>query len=225
MKQLLTAAQVTANLQTLFAGKQITCTETYDDRNKPYFYIETKRTKIVVVGKMVWIKPTIKEWADYLIYCNDFNPRNGQRVMYQKIRTLVGTCIPFQYLKKKDKEATEHANLLLQACGMKSARKQDSATDDINRLREFKCSSLIDIYKVIKEVTVIDSNLEYQQVYEGYGKYRDGNLMLAVTHKTGDFKFQIDCITGYKDQDEQIQNIFLNLLGKPVTSKQELVAA
>ena len=135
--------------------------------------------------------------------------------MYQKQRTAkLGTVIPFIYLPpKSSKEAREQADLLLQACGLKSPKKKD---EDIARLREFGVKHYIEFYKLIKDIEVISSSLEYE----------DGKLLLSVTHKTGSFKFPIENITGYSDQDEQIQNIFFNLLGKPVTSKvNELVAA
>lgn len=221
MKKTLTACEITDNLKRLFAGKDIKCTEVISGGkwDSDFFYIETKFTKVVIINKTIWVKPSVRQWYEYLVYCKDFG------IMYQKQRTAkLGTVIPFIYLPpKSSKEAREQADLLLQACGLKSPKKKD---EDIARLREFGVKHYIEFYKLIKDIEVISSNLEYEKVYSGYGKYEDGKLLLSVTHKTGSFKFPIENITGYSDQDEQIQNIFFNLLGKPVTSKvNELVAA
>lgn len=214
MKQTLNAAQVSENLKQLFSGREIKCTEVINGQ----FFIETKNAKVVVIGKAIWTKPTIKEWAKYLVYCKENNK------MYQKVRTIKGTYIPFIYLPTKNaKQAKNEAEILLQACGLKTKREKDT---DIATLHQWGAKGYIEIYKLIKELTVIDSCMEYEQVYAGYGKYKQGKLLLSVTHTKGHFKFPIECITGNYLQDQHIKNIFLNLLGKPVTTKEiELIAA
>lgn len=218
MKQILTTEQVTENLQRLFPGKDIKCTEAIagDKWADPQFYIETNTTKLFIIGKMVWVKPSLYNWGNYCAYCNQCGK------MYQKLRTKIGTCIPFTTsTRAKDKERYEQIDLLLIACGLKTVKNQD---EDIKRLRQYKASDYVNFYKLIKEVEVTGSDLVYEQLYEGYGKYKDGKLMLSVTHTNGKFSFPIECITGFTDQDEQIQNIFFNLLGMATTSKQQIAA-
>jgi hypothetical protein len=210
MKHELTITQVTENLQRLFPGKDIKCIDIVRSWDGSQFYIETNVSKIVVNGKMIWVKPDIRSWAQYIIYCKDWNK------MYQKLRTAkFGTCIPFIFLPaKQSKKNKEYSELLLIACGLKTKKTKD---EDISRLQQFKAPFYVECYKLIKQIQVIESSLQDETICDRWGNERGHKLMLSVTHTTGNFKFPIE--TGYTDQDEQIANIFLNLLGKPVMTK------
>jgi hypothetical protein len=221
MKKILTAQEVTDNLQILFPGKDIKCTEVIEGRTKwneaNYFYIETNITKVVIIGKTIWVKPDIRSWARYIIYCKDTG------AMYKKVRTAkLGTVIPFIYLPARNsKDAKEQADLLLQACGVKTVKINE---DDLSRLRKFKAPFYVECYKMIKQIQVIESTLREEPICDRWGNENGMNFILSVTHTTGNFKFPIDMET--EEQKEEVTNIFLNLLGKPVTSKiKELIAA
>lgn len=215
-KAILTPSQVNENLQRLFPNKAIVCTETFEDWNATYFYIETETSKVVVINKEVWIKPTINGWFRYMEYCKNSG------AMYKKTRVKnYGTCIPFMFLKGKNNPNKEHNDLLLHSCGLKQVKKED----DLTRLRSFKVPSYVEIYKLIKDVTVVNAE-RYDKPEFDHWKRETGNFIqsIKVTHKTGDFSFAIDNLTGYSDQDEQILNIFCNLLNLPLTSQQTMAA-
>lgn len=218
MKQVLNTQQVTDNLQKLFPGKDIKCTEVANSWDGAKFYIESNTTKVFITGRMVWVKPSLQSWGRYCAYCNQFGK------MYQKIRTKQGTMIPFTIsTRAKDKQRHEEIDLLLIACGIKAAKKEET---DLNRLQKLSAKDYVNFYKLIKEVEVIEANLENKETFDRWGEPIGHQLTLSVKHTKGQFSFPMECITGNQDQDIEIQNIFLNLLGKPVTSKvSELMAA
>lgn len=199
-KPVITAAEVTANLRRLFPGKEIQCNEVEEQWNdRPHFYIETATTKVVVIGKQVWVKPTIQRWAAYLMHCND-----GYGI-YSKMRTKIGTCIPFVYLKKDRNKA--EAELVLMACGLKPEPKQ---TTPVQRLREIGGKTYVDIWNMLNMVQVTNAHF-----YHGKDGWRNDCLFCYVQTATGSYKFALPKLSNDRRQniEDEIRGIFGQLLG------------
>lgn len=222
MKQALTTNQVNDNLIKLFPGKAIECTEVIIDKwNPSYYYFTTKAGQFVLIGKMLWQKPTIKEWAKYIIYCKDSG------IMYQKIRTKIGTLIPFIYIKNKNfysvKDAKIQQDLILQACGLKSEKTKE---DSLSRLQILKAKDYVTIYKMIKELDIVKATIENKEIFDRWNDPIGYKTVLTVCHTKGSFTVPMEGITGNDQQDDEIRNIFANLLGLKVTTySSELIAA
>lgn len=211
-KPVITAEQVTDNLHRLFPGQQICCTEVAENWNDtPTFYLETNIMKVVVVGKQVLEKPTIKRWADYFIWCKDTG------IAYGKIRTKLGTCIPFIYRKGRGRrhKDNECADLILIACGLKAEPKPKA--EPIQRLREIAGKSYVDIYNVLSGVTVLRAHF-----FHGTAGRRD-TLFCAVQTSTGSYKFPLtgSSKTLQEAQEEEIKGLFADLLGIQVIAWQK----
>lgn len=233
-KQFLTSDEVTANLQRLFPGKEIRCAEVElfvtKEFNKghfldiyhesPIFYIETNIMKVAVVGKQVLEKPSIKRWADYVMWCNDTGG------IYSKTRTKLGTCIPFVYRKGRwaRKGDNECADLILIACGLKKA-PSIKEYDPIARLKEIGGKSYVEAYKIIQGAKVESACFTRERMQHHQKEWVESpeQLHCRVTTDTGFYRFSIEV----PNHTDEIMKIFSELLGihQSVWKKKEAVAA
>lgn len=195
----ITVQQVTENLRRLFPGKEVFCTEIIQLWNDTCFYIETNMVKVVVIGKMVWVKPSIRRWADYIIFCNNTG------AAYKKMRTKIGTCIPF-LCRKGDRNKPE-AETLLVACGLKPD-PAIRAANPVNRLRELGGQFYVQAYSVFKDVKIVSAYF-----YHASDRYNRDRLFCAVITDSGSYKFPIESALLVPADQDEIQAIFGDLLG------------
>lgn len=199
-KQLLSIEQVNKNLKAFFPDVESFC---FHAVNGLYVMDFPGHGRVMVDEfKKVYIQwPGQDKQKEYEQYCKD-----NAAVPYIRKRAVCSEFIPLIWNRK-----TANAKLImqheqfLQACGYGKRQKVQS---EESRLKELAGPNYLAFYKLIKEVNV-------KQSFLAMGK-------LHVIHETGKFSFPVRNISHPANQlqDQEVRNIFFNLLGLPVSSKQ-----
>ena len=222
----LTIEQVNNNLKNYFKDQKITCLGFINGS-----YILKARLKIFIdEKKQVYVKPDIDYAKQYYSHLSNFGGIKVKKRFVDEAGNI-NICIPYFFnmrsfdnvsFKYNTRLQTELKNNLLISVGYLKAK--DEVKTDLQRLQGFKIPTYVQLYKIIKDVTVLSAEVRKDQVYAGYGKYVDGLEKLHITHKTGNFSFPIENIDT-AHITKQIRAIFFNLVGiaqeteiKPVLS-------
>lgn len=223
-KKILTASEVTANLNNYFPGKNGICTEVFNDGIRNFILIEFKGTnfELLIQDKKVFYNARLQPGRanDYYEHCKtDYINDRGQRVVLMSalplIQKQVGKeiYIPFIYNKKTASKAViEQEKLILVCCNQ--ARPKAKNLNPSQFIRKHAGSKYADIYKVIAELS---KTQDLKAIFD-VNKDIQGRewVALRVEHKTGFYKFMLTDI-GYKtkldkDTENDIIRLFIDLL-------------
>lgn len=208
----LTSSEVNDNLASIFPDKNAICVHA-DSGN--YIIDLGKFGKVAIDEKkgvfVNWMhKPEMLK--EYETYCTNWK---RSTCIYVQKQFLGETYIPLIWERKNaDAGLKSQYNQFLSCVGYYKA----SEATELQRLNKLAGKTYSDIYKMIKEIDVVDSTIEFKQEYEGYLKYKQGAALLVVIHTKGKFSFQISKIAS-EETDEEIQNIFFRLLGMRQTNQ------
>ena len=207
MKNQLTIAQVNENLQQQFPDKESHCFHAVNGTYVMEFRHNGETLRVMVDEfKKVYVQwPDDRKPQEYAEYC-----RQNKSICYIRKWAVCGEFIPLIWnTKTVGQDLKLQHQQFLEICGYGKPEKPES---DEARIKKLAGSNYFLIYKLIKEVNV-------KQAFLAMGK-------LHVVHDTGKFSFLIKNIShpANAEVDRQIRDMFYNLLGLPVTSKQQSAA-
>jgi hypothetical protein len=201
----LTIQQVNENLATIFPDKQCQCVFANEGQ---YILDFGKFGKVGIDSKkQVFVKwPDNGKQSEYEAYCTNWK---RSTIAYITKQFLGEIYIPLIWEKKTADESLKAQHAAFLNCV--GYGKKIVTESDAKRLSKLAGNSYSQIYKIIKELTVISTDL--------ITKDRSDMLLLSVKHATGEYRFPITNITPYPEHDEEIQNIFFRLLGMAQTNQ------
>lgn len=217
MKQILSKDQVNANLNQIKMGTA-NCYKIYYNRytNEPTFYIWFRGKGVAIVhGKVLY-------------YHSFKSPVVGDEPVLMRFQNFI--CEPYRPAKTYRGEPKDDTiEKLLIACGIKQPKKILEVTPE-QRLKQLECPQLANIYKMMVTLSGLSGDLivkKKKKINTGWGwseevETNETYLSMTVNHDKGSFSFPIENYTGNQENDEEIQNIFLNALSLPVTSKMKV---